>query len=309
MLYQSTTNYTKFNYFQSGKVKVPNGEKKKKTRRDTGVVMIKHIPHGFYEKQMLLFFKQFGKVTNLKLYRSHKTGRSHGYAFVEFQLKEVAAIVAETMSNYLMFTRILKAVLVENPGPKIFMGRKFDEKTCPGVVRSRKESAESIRPLLDAEVEARKSKSKRKLGQMKKKMEELGIDCDIQAVGVESSIRLNETGNSTMVSIDFSSDEEISVRMKRKSMVEAVPDKKKILVKRGKTTPKAKPALTPKTKPALTPKTKPALTPKTKPALTPKPAITPKTKPASTPKAKPTPVKMNKSPTPRKLLRSRKSVA
>jgi nucleolar protein 15 len=255
--------------------------------------MIKHIPHGFYEKQMLLFFKQFGKVTNLKLYRSPKTGRSHGYAFVEFQLKEVAAIVAETMSNYLMFTKILKAVLVENPGPKIFMGRKFNEKNCPGAVRSRKESAESIRPLLDTEVEARKSKSKRKLGQMKKKMQELGIDCDIQAVGVESSIHLNETGNS-MVSIDFSSDEEISVRMTRKSMVETVsmPSKKKILVKKGMTTPKAKPTPSKMTKALPTP-SKMTKTPMT-------PAKMAKTT---------TPAKMTKVPTPRKLLRNRKSVA
>lgn len=245
--------------------------------------MIKHIPHGFYEKQMLLFFKQFGKVTNLKLYRSPKTGRSHGYAFVEFQLKEVAAIVAETMSNYLMFTRILKAVLVENPGPKIFMGRRFDEKSCPGALRSRKESAESIRPLLDAEVKSRKSKSKKKLGQMKKKMEELGIDCEIQTVGFELP-KLNETGNS-MVSIDFSSDEEISVRMTRKSMVDMVskPAKKKSLVKKVKSDAKPTPS-----KSKLT---------NAKPT------------PSKLIKDKPTPSKVPKEPTPRRLLRSRKSVA
>ena len=39
---------------------------------------------------------------------STQTGKSKGYAYIEFQHKEVAKLVAETMNNYLMFTRILK---------------------------------------------------------------------------------------------------------------------------------------------------------------------------------------------------------
>lgn len=37
-----------------------------------------------------------------------QTGRSKGYAFVEFEYDEVARIVAETMNNYLMFDKLLK---------------------------------------------------------------------------------------------------------------------------------------------------------------------------------------------------------
>lgn len=37
---------------------------------DRGVVYIKHIPHGFYEKEMYDYFRQFGKVTAIKLPRS-----------------------------------------------------------------------------------------------------------------------------------------------------------------------------------------------------------------------------------------------
>lgn len=33
---------------------------------------------------------------------------SRGYAFIEFEFKEVAKVVAETMDNYLMFHKILK---------------------------------------------------------------------------------------------------------------------------------------------------------------------------------------------------------
>ena len=57
-----------------------------------GVIYISHIPHGFYEKQMREFFGQFGSVTNLRLGRSKKTGKSCGYAFVEFKYPEVAKV-------------------------------------------------------------------------------------------------------------------------------------------------------------------------------------------------------------------------
>ncbi len=39
---------------------------------------------------------------------SVQTGRSKGYAFVEFECDEVAKIVADTMNNYLMFNKLLK---------------------------------------------------------------------------------------------------------------------------------------------------------------------------------------------------------
>ncbi|XP_065333464.1 MKI67 FHA domain-interacting nucleolar phosphoprotein-like [Cloeon dipterum] len=199
-----------------GKVKVPKSNDEK---QDSGVVLLEHIPHGFYEKQMELFFGQFGKVTNLKLYRSKKSGRSLGYAFIEFKMKEIAAIVAETMNNYLMFTKLLKASVVQNPGPKIFMGRKFDETNCAGAFRRRREQHESTKKLDEKQAKRRLAKGNSKLNSMKKKLNQLGVDLDIQVAG--NVLDANAT-NSSMVSVDFSSDEEISVRMKRKSVVDAV---------------------------------------------------------------------------------------
>ncbi|XP_064597283.1 MKI67 FHA domain-interacting nucleolar phosphoprotein-like [Liolophura sinensis] len=73
-----------------------------------GVIYVGHIPHGFYEKEMKSFFSQFGRVQRLRIARSKKTGHIKGYGFVEFQCKEVAKIVADTMNNYLMFERLLK---------------------------------------------------------------------------------------------------------------------------------------------------------------------------------------------------------
>ena len=42
-----------------------------------------------------------------------QTGCSRGFAFIEFACEEVAAIVAETMNNYLMFDKLLKVRVVE----------------------------------------------------------------------------------------------------------------------------------------------------------------------------------------------------
>lgn len=53
------------------------------------------------------FFSQFGNVTRIKLARSKKTARSKGYAFIEFDNLETAAIAADTMHNRFMFDRQL----------------------------------------------------------------------------------------------------------------------------------------------------------------------------------------------------------
>jgi nucleolar protein 15 len=90
--------------------------------RSNSVIMLKHIPHGFYEDEMKAYFSQFGKVTNLRLARSHKTGRSKGFAYVEFKYKDIAEIVAETMNNYLMYNCILKCKVLpeEKCHPRMF---------------------------------------------------------------------------------------------------------------------------------------------------------------------------------------------
>lgn len=81
-------------------------------KSNRGIVFIKHIPHGFYEDQLKGYFEQFGAVTRTRVARSDKTGRSKGYAFVEFRVPEVAKIAAETMDNYLMFKQVLKTAYI-----------------------------------------------------------------------------------------------------------------------------------------------------------------------------------------------------
>ncbi|XP_062588508.1 MKI67 FHA domain-interacting nucleolar phosphoprotein-like [Saccostrea cucullata] len=97
------------------------GEKEK----GSGVVYLGHLPHGFYEGQLKKYMSQFGKVKAVKVSRSNKTGKSKGYAFVEFQSDDVARIVADTMNNYLVFERLIKCQYIpsEKLHPKT-MGRR-----------------------------------------------------------------------------------------------------------------------------------------------------------------------------------------
>lgn len=77
-----------------------------------GIVLIKNLPHGFFEPQLKEYFSQYGKVTRLRLGRSERTGASKAFAFVEFKYPEVAEIAAQTMDKYLMFRQIVKTVYI-----------------------------------------------------------------------------------------------------------------------------------------------------------------------------------------------------
>jgi RNA recognition motif-containing protein len=81
------------------------------------------------------YFTQFGKVNKVRLSRSKKSGRSRGYAFLEFQSAEVAKIAAEAMDGYLFFgqklvSRLLKA---EEVHEELFKGanRVFKQVRAP----------------------------------------------------------------------------------------------------------------------------------------------------------------------------------
>ncbi|KCV73337.1 hypothetical protein H696_00876 [Fonticula alba] len=97
-------------------------------RPDRGVVYLSRIPHGFYEPQMFGFFSQFGTVTRIRLSRNPRTGKSRHYAWIEFEVPEVARIVADSMHFYLLGGRLLRAFFVEK--------EKLHRNTFRGAVRS-----------------------------------------------------------------------------------------------------------------------------------------------------------------------------
>ncbi|CAI8054684.1 MKI67 FHA domain-interacting nucleolar phosphoprotein-like [Geodia barretti] len=144
--------------------------------RERGVIYLGHIPYGFFEDEMRSYFSQFGTVTRLKLYRSRKTGRSRGYAFVEFAFPEVAQIAAESMNNYLMCNKLLKCHVVEpekvgkrmlTPDRRVDIKRKNSE-------RGTENSQQTSNGVGSAEEVTRSvSREQRKRGE---ELAELGLD-------------------------------------------------------------------------------------------------------------------------------------
>jgi nucleolar protein 15 len=145
------------------------------------VIFLRNIPHGFYEKEMQSFFEQFGAVTNLRLGRSKSTGRSRGYAFIEFQYSEVAKVVAESMNNYLMFNEIMKCEVVpkEKCSPKMFSG-KINPNMPPRKIRRRKSKKIMNMDKTDEANLERKSKQLQKLQNMEQKLAQIGVDFKIK---------------------------------------------------------------------------------------------------------------------------------
>ncbi|KAJ2753767.1 nucleolar protein [Coemansia pectinata] len=154
-------------------------DKLKKSKGKPGVVYIGRIPHGFYEEQMMGYFKQFGTIKRLRLSRNPKTGRSRHFAFIEFAHHEVARIVAETMNNYLMFERLLKCVVVpeDKVHPQLFVNR--NAKIVPGQ-RQRAHQAVHNRQRTQEEVESQVNRLVAKESKKRTKLQAAGIDYDFQ---------------------------------------------------------------------------------------------------------------------------------
>ncbi|XP_029661613.1 MKI67 FHA domain-interacting nucleolar phosphoprotein-like [Formica exsecta] len=163
----------------------PKQFKVQKPRRK-GIVYVGHVPHGFYEEQMKDYFKQFGNVTRVRVARSKKTGKSRGYGYVEFLYPEVAQIAAESMNNYLMCGRLLKATYIppEKQHFGFFMGVNWSEDKYPKLVNRRKtilrknrvQSAEAYKKYID--------KSLNKLSMLEDRLQDKGISIKFQPVDV-----------------------------------------------------------------------------------------------------------------------------
>ncbi|KAJ3371312.1 hypothetical protein HDU91_005339 [Kappamyces sp. JEL0680] len=152
---------------------------KEMSSKESTVVYLGRIPHGFYEDEMRSYFTQFGQVKRLRLSRNKKTGASKHYAFIEFENAEVARIVAETMNNYLLSNRLLKCQVIEPSRihHKLFVGANRKYRPLPWhkmeqQIRNRLKSPEEYA----AQIERLKQSDINK----KRKLEEVGIDYDFE---------------------------------------------------------------------------------------------------------------------------------
>ena len=178
-----------------------NKSKEKKEVVDTSdqasrVIYIGHIPPAFEETQILDFLSQFGRITNLKLSRSKRTGNSRGYAFVEFLEKDVASIVATTMSGYFLLGErrlVCHIVPQDKIHPNLFLSSKRNLLANKnGDTNSRiqywqnknkeqvngTKSAESLKKITQRLLKRESEK--------RKKLESLGIDYDFP--GYQASV-------------------------------------------------------------------------------------------------------------------------
>ena len=159
--------------------------KKKKKISKPRVVYVGSLPHGFYEAQMRSYFGQFGDVLRVKVSRNKKTGKSKHYAFVEFKHAEVAAIVAESMDNYLLGNHVLKVKLMrpEDVHPETFkgvkggVGEKVAERSGFKIVPWNKRAAEQHNKKRDEGGERKRLKRlAKKEKERMKKIKESGIE-------------------------------------------------------------------------------------------------------------------------------------
>ncbi|KAL4618041.1 MKI67 FHA domain-interacting nucleolar phosphoprotein [Arapaima gigas] len=205
-----------------------------------GVVYVGHLPREIFEPQLRSYLEQFGKVLQLRLSRSKKTGGSRGYAFVEFECDEVAKIVAETMNNYLIGEKLIKCKLMppEKVHPRLFVGsnRKFRKPSLPAVKRyNRERSPTAIKRMT--------SRLLRKESSLRKRLAEKGIDYDFPgfAAQVQKKMKPSEEGDVSVCSLDDTLVCTPSVLEKRKNMkMEDEDDDNDEIIIKGMPTPKSK---------------------------------------------------------------------
>ena len=142
-----------------------------------GVIYLSRIPHGFYEDQMRAYFSQFGEITRLRMARNKRTGASKHFAFIEFRHEAVAAIVAETMHNYLMFGRLLQCQLVptDKVHPETFVGANRKFKLIPWKKIAR--DAHNIEDTPE-KAQVRREKTLKHIKSVEERCKDLGIEWD-----------------------------------------------------------------------------------------------------------------------------------
>ncbi|KAJ8674520.1 hypothetical protein QAD02_005782 [Eretmocerus hayati] len=161
-------------------------KKEKPFKSTRGLIYIGHIPYGFFEEEMKEYFEQFGVVTRVRVARSKKTGKSRGYGYIEFEVPEVAKIAAETMNNYLMCGRLLKATYIDTDKQHFgfFSGKPWTPKIYPKVSSRIKELRKNESPISDHQYQKNVKKSLKKLSTLEKKLKSKGIKLKLKASDV-----------------------------------------------------------------------------------------------------------------------------
>mmetsp|Transcript_32879 Transcript_32879/g.69182 ORF Transcript_32879/g.69182 Transcript_32879/m.69182 type:complete len:312 (-) Transcript_32879:184-1119(-) len=141
------------------------------------VIYLGHLPVGFEEREITVFLNQFGNVSRCRVSRSTKTGRSRGFAFVDFADPDVTEIVAETMSGYfLLEKRLVCHVLPNDKVHELMFARP---KRVPTKADKQKKARAEVNQIRTADAMKGITSRLVKREEMKrKKLEALGIKYD-----------------------------------------------------------------------------------------------------------------------------------
>ena len=152
-------------------------------KSDTAVLYIGHLPTGFEEAGLRSFFRQFGSITRVQVSRSRKTGRSRGYAFLEFEDRDVAGIAADTMHGFIMFSKQLVCKVLDpaQVHPKLFSGacKPFTPYPRHADFKKRYNSPQEV-----ADTKKRVEHLLEKEKTLRDRLKELGVDYDFPGYGL-----------------------------------------------------------------------------------------------------------------------------
>ena len=192
---------------------------KAKKHREASVIYIGHLPALFGEYELLSLLKQFGgTVTHVRISRSEKTGNSRGYAFIRILESDVADIIVNTLSGYLLFSQKAigthKRFVCHIVPPEKVHPRLFVKHTCAiAMSKARKQKkliqATQSKPL--SKVSAVSEKLVQQEQKKRKKIKDAGFDYDFPGYEKKGQ-KPSETSESSQTATPLSS------KTKRKSM-------------------------------------------------------------------------------------------
>lgn len=240
------------------------------------VIYIGHLPRDCEERALTEFLKQFGRLIQLRVCRSHKTGGSKGYAFAKFHNSEVAAIASKSLNGHLLYQkRLVSHVLApEQNHPKLFSSNaptKFLEEPKQPGPKSLEKMEETTKRLKQGDAKKRAA------------LKAKGIDYDFPGYGVAGG-NSKATENGSEDDTDSVEEEPATKKAKkaatpsaskagkkkRKQSIDAEEDKKSAPKEVAKSTPaktaKSTPAKTARSTPAKVAKSTPAKTARSTPA-------------------------------------------
>ncbi|KAK9827622.1 hypothetical protein WJX81_007725 [Elliptochloris bilobata] len=138
------------------------------------------------------FFAQFGRVTKVRVSRNKKTGAAKHYAFLEFASADVAAIAAEAMDGYMLFTQKLVVRVMQ---PKEVHAELWKGANCKfAKVPWRKIELERHNADRTPEQQvARQERALRRDRQRVKRLKESGIEYEYQPLAATLPVKSTRT--------------------------------------------------------------------------------------------------------------------